>query len=89
MTSSMIMIIPHTLVKSRLRAESSVLPLSGDGRFSGSFSGSVSASSVSSSTLSESVGDLNPGAPVFKIAATKREGTDAWCEWLAAQVDAK
>ena len=37
----------------------------------------------------ESVGNLNPQAPVFKIAATKADGTTPWCEWLAQQIDAK
>lgn len=37
--------------------------------------------------LSE-VATLNPKAPVFKIAATKGTGVDAWAEWLAARIDA-
>ncbi len=33
------------------------------------------------------VATLNPKAPVFKIAATKGTGVDAWAEWLAARID--
>jgi hydrogenase nickel incorporation protein HypB len=34
------------------------------------------------------VGDLNPTAPVFKIAATKGTGVDAWADYLARHIDA-
>lgn len=34
------------------------------------------------------IADLNPNAAVFKIAATKNEGTQAWTEWLAQRIDA-
>ena len=34
----------------------------------------------------ESVTRLNPTAPIFPIAATKREGVDRWAEWLADQI---
>lgn len=30
--------------------------------------------------------DLNPRAPRFEVSATKGQGMDAWCDWLAAQV---
>ncbi len=34
------------------------------------------------------VRSLNPSAPIFRVAATKGEGVDAWAEWLAARVEA-
>ncbi|MEI7814296.1 MAG: hydrogenase nickel incorporation protein HypB [Coriobacteriia bacterium] len=34
------------------------------------------------------VKSLNPKAPIFRIAATKGEGVQAWAEWLAARIDA-
>lgn len=34
------------------------------------------------------VKQLNPKAPIFKIAATKGEGVDAWAEWLAERIEA-
>jgi len=34
------------------------------------------------------VRSLNPTAPIFRIAATKGEGVDAWANWLAARIDA-
>lgn len=34
----------------------------------------------------ESVNTLNPSAPVFPIAATKRETTREWADWLARQI---
>jgi hydrogenase nickel incorporation protein HypB len=34
------------------------------------------------------VRSLNPAAPIFKIAATKGDGVDAWAEWLAARIEA-
>jgi len=37
----------------------------------------------------QSVSDLNPQAPVFKIAATKADGIAPWTEWLADKVAAK
>jgi hydrogenase nickel incorporation protein HypB len=39
--------------------------------------------------FARSVRDLNPQAPIFKVAATKGEGMKAWCAWLEAQIDAK
>jgi len=33
------------------------------------------------------VKQLNPKAPIFKIAATKGEGVDAWAEWLAERIE--
>lgn len=33
------------------------------------------------------VHSLNPTAPIFKIAATKGDGVDAWAEWLAARIE--
>ena len=38
------------------------------------------------SAFDSSVADLNPQAPVFKIAATKDDGVNAWASWLAAEV---
>lgn len=35
------------------------------------------------------VRSLNPGAPIFRIAATKGEGVGEWAEWLAARIEAK
>jgi hydrogenase nickel incorporation protein HypB len=35
------------------------------------------------------VRSLNPQSPIFRIAATKGEGVDAWAEWLSARIDAK
>lgn len=32
--------------------------------------------------------DLNPTAPRFSVSATKGEGMDAWCAWLAEQIEA-
>ena len=37
----------------------------------------------------EAVGQLNPTAPIFPIAATKGQGVQAWTEWLSAQVEAR
>lgn len=34
------------------------------------------------------VKSLNPGAPIFRMAATKGDGVAAWAEWLAARIDA-
>jgi hypothetical protein len=33
------------------------------------------------------VNSLNPKAPIFRIAATKGEGVDAWAEWLAERIE--
>jgi len=35
------------------------------------------------------VRSLNPGSPIFRLAATKGEGVDEWAQWLAARIDAK
>ena len=35
----------------------------------------------------EHIDELNPGAPVFPLSATKGEGVDAWASWLADQVE--
>lgn len=32
--------------------------------------------------------DLNPAAPRFSVSATKGDGMDAWCAWLAEQIEA-
>jgi len=34
------------------------------------------------------VKSLNPGAPIFRMAATKGEGVAEWAEWLSARIDA-
>ncbi len=34
------------------------------------------------------VRQLNPKAPIFKIAATKGEGVGAWAEWLSERIEA-
>lgn len=34
----------------------------------------------------ETVGKLNPKAPIFKVAATKDDGIDAWASWLDARI---
>lgn len=34
-----------------------------------------------------SVGQLNPGAPIFPIAATKGQGVAEWAEWLAERIE--
>ena len=31
---------------------------------------------------------LNPKAPIFKVAATKGDGIEAWAEWLAERIEA-
>ncbi len=36
----------------------------------------------------ERIENLNPQAPLFKIAATKHDGVAEWTDWLAAQIDA-
>lgn len=36
----------------------------------------------------EAVTNLNPGAPVFPLSATKGHGVDEWVEWLSAQIEA-
>ncbi len=36
--------------------------------------------------FTSSVSQLNPGAPVFKISATKGDGVDAWASWLAERI---
>lgn len=33
------------------------------------------------------VGSLNPKAPIFKIAATKGFGVEAWTDWLAGRIE--
>jgi len=33
------------------------------------------------------VRSLNPGSPIFRIAATKGQGVDEWAEWLAGRVE--
>lgn len=33
-----------------------------------------------------SVEQLNPGAPLFKMSATKGDGVDAWASWLAERI---
>ncbi len=40
-------------------------------------------------TFEDSLSHLNPQAPLFKIAATKGLGVDAWTEWLAVRIDEK
>ena len=35
----------------------------------------------------ESVKNLNPGAPIFPIAATKGDGVEEWVTWLSDQID--
>lgn len=35
----------------------------------------------------EVVHGLNPKAPIFKVAATKGEGVDAWAEWLTERIE--
>ena len=35
------------------------------------------------------VRSLNPGAPIFRVAATKGEGVGEWADWLAARIEAK
>ena len=37
----------------------------------------------------ERIENLNPEAPLFKIAATKASGTDEWVAWLGEQLQAK
>lgn len=36
----------------------------------------------------EHISNLNPQAPLFKIAATKEDGTTEWTAWLASQIEA-
>ena len=36
--------------------------------------------------FTEAVQQLNPGAPIFRMAATTGEGVDEWAEWLAAKI---
>ena len=36
----------------------------------------------------ERIDDLNPGVPLFKIAATKEDGVAEWADWLDAQLAA-
>jgi hydrogenase nickel incorporation protein HypB len=33
------------------------------------------------------VRSLNPGSPIFHIAATKGDGVDAWAQWLALRIE--
>ena len=37
----------------------------------------------------ERIENLNPNAPLFKIAATKEDGIDEWTQWLTKQLDAR
>lgn len=37
----------------------------------------------------KAVGQLNPTAPIFPIAATKGQGVQAWAEWLASRIEAR
>lgn len=39
------------------------------------------------SVFMDEVTTLNPAAPVFKIAATKGVGVDAWAQWLAERIE--
>lgn len=32
--------------------------------------------------------DLNPTAPRFEVSATRGQGMDAWCDWLAEKIEA-
>lgn len=32
--------------------------------------------------------DLNPTAPRFEVSATRGQGMDAWCDWLAEEIEA-
>ena len=32
--------------------------------------------------------DLNPTAPRFEVSATRGQGMDAWCDWLAKEIEA-
>ena len=32
--------------------------------------------------------DLNPTAPRFEVSATRGQGMDAWCDWLAGKIEA-
>ena len=32
--------------------------------------------------------DLNPAAPRFEVSATRGQGMDAWCDWLAEEIEA-
>lgn len=34
------------------------------------------------------ISDLNPTAPLFKIAATKEDGVSEWTEWVSQQIEA-
>ena len=36
----------------------------------------------------ERILNLNPQAPLFKIAATKENGVDSWSAWLTEQIEA-
>ena len=36
----------------------------------------------------EHISDLNPQAPLFKIAATKEDGVAEWTAWLTEQIEA-
>lgn len=31
--------------------------------------------------------DLNPTAPRFEVSATRGQGMDAWCDWLAGKIE--
>lgn len=35
----------------------------------------------------EVVGGLNPKAPIFRVAATKGDGIDAWATWLSERIE--
>ena len=35
----------------------------------------------------QSVSDLNPQAPIFRIAATKGDGVQEWADWLAQRIE--
>jgi hydrogenase nickel incorporation protein HypB len=38
--------------------------------------------------FTQSVRQLNPQAPIFKMAATTGQGVDAWADWLRTQIEA-
>lgn len=40
------------------------------------------------SEYSQTLDGLNPAAPLFSVSARKGEGMDAWCGWLAEQIEA-
>ena len=46
----------------------------------------MSVFNFNETAFTQAVEQLNPAAPIFRIAATKGEGVEAWASWLAERI---